>query len=75
MTSSEVQFVKKLDKCLYDSLIKFSGSVVVGGIASLLFLKRRKWPIIAGAGFGVGYAYSNCEHELNKSFVTVKSVQ
>lgn len=82
-------------------LLLSGGSVLIGGIASLLFFKRkytyyryvwsltarehrfnddfimfsgRKWPVIAGAGFGVGYAYSNCEHELNKSFI-LKSVQ
>lgn len=27
----------------------------------------RKWPIITGAGFGLGMAYSNCEEDLNSS--------
>lgn len=27
----------------------------------------RKWPIITGAGFGLGMAYSNCQKDLNAS--------
>ncbi|XKL65263.1 hypothetical protein PGB90_008683 [Kerria lacca] len=72
MTFTEDLYVQKLDRCLYDSIIKFSSSLLIGGIASLLFFKRKRWPLIASGGFGIGYAYSNCEQELNKSFVTYK---
>lgn len=27
----------------------------------------RKWPVITGAGFGLGMAYSNCEKDINAS--------
>lgn len=30
-----------------------------------IFLLGRKWPVITGAGFGLGMAYSNCEKDLN----------
>lgn len=42
-----------------------AGGVVLGSVFTLLFFQRRKWPIFAGAGFGVGMAYANCEREMN----------
>lgn len=41
------------------------GGIAIGSVFSLLFFKRRKWPIILGGGFGIGLAYSNCERDLN----------
>lgn len=44
----------------------FSGTgTLLGALSSLLFLGRRRWPIIAGMGIGIGIAYANCEYELN----------
>lgn len=33
----------------------------------IIFFIGRKWPIITGAGFGLGMAYSNCEEDINAS--------
>lgn len=41
------------------------GGILLGSVITLLFFQRRKWPIFAGAGFGVGMAYANCEREMN----------
>lgn len=41
------------------------GGIVLGSVFSLLFFKRRRWPVILGAGFGTGMAWSNCEKEIN----------
>lgn len=41
------------------------GGLVLGTVFSLLFFKRRRWPIIMGGGFGIGMAYSNCEKDIN----------
>jgi len=38
-----------------------------------IFCIGRKWPIITGAGFGLGMAYSNCEQDLNASIRQQKS--
>lgn len=57
----------KIDMCLTDGIVKTGSGVLLGGLASVLFLKRRRWPIIAGMGVGIGIAYANCEHELNKT--------
>ncbi|XP_055523499.1 MICOS complex subunit MIC10-like [Wyeomyia smithii] len=64
-TLAEDQYGKKIDRCLTDVLIKFGGGLAVGGVFSLLFFKRRAWPIIMGSGFGIGMAYTNCERSLN----------
>ncbi|XP_053677847.1 MICOS complex subunit Mic10-like [Anopheles nili] len=64
-TNAEDVFGKRIDRCLTDALLKFSGGIAVGTILSLLFLKRRSWPIIMGSGFGVGIAYNSCERSLN----------
>ncbi|XP_062537397.1 MICOS complex subunit Mic10-like [Armigeres subalbatus] len=62
---AEDQYGKKIDRCLTDTLIKFGGGLALGSVFSLLFFKRRAWPIIMGSGFGVGIAYTNCERSLN----------
>jgi Domain of unknown function (DUF543). len=31
------------------------------------FLLGRRWPVILGAGFGIGSAYTNCERDLNST--------
>lgn len=41
------------------------GGLALGSVFSLLFFKRRAWPIIMGSGFGIGVAYTNCERALN----------
>lgn len=41
------------------------GGILLGSVFSLLFFKKRKWPIILGGGFGIGMAYSNCERDIN----------
>nr|CAH7732820.1 unnamed protein product [Callosobruchus chinensis] len=63
----EEELGRKWDKCISDSILKFGGGLVLGGVFSLLFFKRKRWPILMGGGFGVGMAYSNCEKDLNAS--------
>lgn len=33
----------------------------------IFFFIGRKWPIITGAGFGLGMAYANCQEDLNSA--------
>lgn len=44
------------------------GGIAIGTVFSVLFFKRKKWPIILGGGFGIGLAYSNCERDVNALF-------
>lgn len=62
---SEDEIGRKWDRCFADGLIKLSCGVVIGGVVSLFFFRRRKWPIMVGGGFGLGMAYSECEREIN----------
>ncbi|PSN43490.1 MICOS complex subunit MIC10 [Blattella germanica] len=64
---AEDELGRKWDKCLTDVVLKMGGGLTVGTVMSLLFFKRRKWPIILGTGFGIGMAYANCERSLNNS--------
>uniref|UniRef100_A0A3F2YX52 MICOS complex subunit MIC10 n=1 Tax=Anopheles farauti TaxID=69004 RepID=A0A3F2YX52_9DIPT len=64
-TFAEDRYGKKIDRCLTDACLKFGGGLAIGGILSILFFKRRAWPIIMGSGFGIGVAYNNCERSLN----------
>ncbi|XP_025411361.1 MICOS complex subunit MIC10-like [Sipha flava] len=69
-TYKEDEISIRVDRCLYDSAIKFGGGLIVGGVASLLFFKRKKWPLIMGSGFGLGLAYENCEKDLKEFFTS-----
>ncbi|XP_057651799.1 MICOS complex subunit Mic10-like [Diorhabda carinulata] len=63
----EEELGQKWDKCISDGFLKFGGGMVLGTVFSLLFFKRKRWPIIMGGGFGIGMAYSNCEKDLNST--------
>ncbi|XP_044754570.1 MICOS complex subunit Mic10-like [Coccinella septempunctata] len=61
----EDEIGKKWDRCITDGLLKFSSGLLIGGLFSVLFFKKKRWPLLMGSGFGVGMAYSNCEKDLN----------
>ncbi|KAG6448650.1 MICOS complex subunit MIC10-like [Manduca sexta] len=61
----EDDYSAKLDMCLTDGIVKTGSGVLIGALTSVLFFRRRRWPIIAGMGMGIGLAYANCEFELN----------
>uniref|UniRef100_A0A224XZQ3 MICOS complex subunit MIC10 n=1 Tax=Panstrongylus lignarius TaxID=156445 RepID=A0A224XZQ3_9HEMI len=69
-TLYEDELGKKWDRCIADTMLKFGGGLLMGGLTSLILFKRKKWPVFVGAGFGVGLAYGNCEREL-KSILTI----
>ena len=66
ITRSEDVLGEKWDRCLVDAGIKIAGGLVVGSVFSLLFFKRRSWPLIFGIGSGFGMGYQNCQNEFNK---------
>ena len=74
-TFAEDELGRKWDRCLTDMVLKMGGGILVGTVATVLFFKRRRWPIILGAGFGVGSAYTNCERDLNSTLYDSTSKQ
>ncbi|CAK1552661.1 unnamed protein product [Leptosia nina] len=46
--NAEEDYSAKLDKCLTDGIVKTGGGIVLGALTSVLFFKRRRWPVIAG---------------------------
>ncbi|XP_075969105.1 MICOS complex subunit MIC10-like [Anticarsia gemmatalis] len=63
--SPEEIYADKLDMCITDGIVKTGSGVLLGALTSVLFLGRRRWPVIAGMGMGIGLAYANCEYALN----------
>lgn len=43
------------------------GGLLIGSVVSLLFFKRRAFPLWLGTGFGFGVGYRNCETALNSN--------
>ncbi|KAJ8260233.1 hypothetical protein GJAV_G00178610 [Gymnothorax javanicus] len=54
---------QKWDRCLADSAVKLVVGVGIGAALSIVFFKRRTWPLAFGSGLGLGMAYSNCQHD------------
>lgn len=49
-------------------VLLLGGGTALGGVLSLLFFKRRGWPLLVGAGVGIGMAYTSCEISINELF-------
>ncbi|CAL1527828.1 unnamed protein product [Lymnaea stagnalis] len=69
---SEDVYGQKIDRCLYNALMKFVGGVGVGIVFSALLFKRKPWPVLLGVGVGMGMGISDCNHEF-KGPVKVKT--
>jgi len=50
-----------VDNCLKDFFIKTGSGFGIGGAVSLLFAKNKRWPLILGAGVGMGLSVSACQ--------------
>ncbi|CAH0555650.1 unnamed protein product [Brassicogethes aeneus] len=51
---------KKVDEQIHQNIlggvVKFGTGLFLGSLFSLLFFKRKKWPVVLGGGFGIGMA-------------------
>jgi len=50
-----------VDNCIKDFFIKTGSGFGIGGAVSLLFAKNKRWPLILGAGVGMGLSVSACQ--------------
>ncbi|KAF7199505.1 MICOS complex subunit MIC10 [Nothobranchius furzeri] len=66
---SEKELGKKWDRCLADGVIKLGTGLGLGIVFSVLFFKRRTWPISLGSGAGLGMAYANCQNNLRSHYL------
>uniref|UniRef100_A0A8C1Z0Q3 MICOS complex subunit MIC10 n=1 Tax=Cyprinus carpio TaxID=7962 RepID=A0A8C1Z0Q3_CYPCA len=66
---SEKELGQKWDRCLADCAVKFGTGLGLGIVFSVVFFKRRTWPIVFGTGLGLGMAYSNCQNDLRSHYV------
>ncbi|XP_018930579.1 MICOS complex subunit MIC10-like [Cyprinus carpio] len=66
---SEKELGQKWDRCLADCAVKFGTGLGLGIVFSVVFFKRRTWPIVFGTGLGLGIAYSNCQNDLRSHYV------
>ncbi|XP_012269477.2 MICOS complex subunit Mic10-like [Athalia rosae] len=71
---AEDEIGRKWDRCFTDAVLKLGGGVFLGSVFSLLFFRRKRWPIITGAGFGLGMAYSNCEKDINATLIQNRTI-
>ncbi|KAL7674898.1 hypothetical protein ACOME3_001169 [Neoechinorhynchus agilis] len=62
LVRSEDVYGRKWDICLADTAFRTGVGFTVGAIASVLVFRRRLWPVLLSAGFGLGTGYTNCEH-------------
>ncbi|KAL4072137.1 hypothetical protein J3A83DRAFT_4239305 [Scleroderma citrinum] len=68
-TSSENIVSQKYDRCVADLLVKAGVGFGVGMVASVIFFRRRTWPIALSTGFGMGVAYADCDRLFNPARV------
>ncbi|KIM60502.1 hypothetical protein SCLCIDRAFT_943319 [Scleroderma citrinum Foug A] len=68
-TSSENIVHQKYDRCVADLLVKAGVGFGVGVVASVIFFRRRTWPIALSTGFGMGAAYADCDRLFNPARV------
>ncbi|KAK1139878.1 MICOS complex subunit MIC10-like [Acipenser oxyrinchus oxyrinchus] len=66
---SEGELGRKWDRCLADCAVKLGTGLGLGIVFSVVFFKRRTWPIVLGSGMGLGMAYSNCQQDFQAPYL------
>ncbi|XP_030078440.1 MICOS complex subunit MIC10 [Microcaecilia unicolor] len=66
---SEQELGKKWDRCMADAVVKLGAGFGLGIVFSVLFFKRKTWPVTFGSGLGIGMALSNCQNDLREHYL------
>nr|XP_033814296.1 MICOS complex subunit Mic10-like [Geotrypetes seraphini] len=66
---SENELGQKCDRCVADTVVKLGAGLGLGIVFSVMFFKRRMWPITFGGGLGLGMAISNCQNDLRAHYM------
>ncbi|XP_061788529.1 MICOS complex subunit MIC10 [Nerophis lumbriciformis] len=61
---------RKWDRCLADTAVKTATGLGAGIFFSLIFFKRRTWPVSFGSGLGLGMGYANCQNDFKLPYLT-----
>ncbi|KAM9813487.1 MICOS complex subunit MIC10-like [Neosynchiropus ocellatus] len=60
---------RKWDRCLADTAVKTLTGLGIGLVFSVVFFKRRTWPVTFGSGMGLGMGYGNCQHDFRSLYL------
>jgi len=63
-----------VDNCFKDFFIKTGSGFGIGGAVSLLFAKNKRWPLILGAGIGMGLSVSACQAAMRNASLSCEEL-
>ncbi|XP_039278076.1 uncharacterized protein LOC120350054 [Nilaparvata lugens] len=66
MVGTEDKFNKEMRLFANDALVKMTTGALIGALGCLLFVRRRRWPILLGATYGLAHAAKNCESAISE---------
>ncbi|KAI8845761.1 hypothetical protein BJ741DRAFT_585757 [Chytriomyces cf. hyalinus JEL632] len=72
---SSEELSRKMDQCLSNTGISAALGLSTGIVASVLFFRRKTWPIAFGTGLGVGIASDDCSRSFNPDVTLAHRLQ
>ncbi|KIJ98673.1 hypothetical protein K443DRAFT_103613 [Laccaria amethystina LaAM-08-1] len=63
--SSEDILGQKVCSLFFNFIVPWGVGLGVGVVASVIFFRRRTWPVALSTGFGAGAAYADCDRSFN----------
>ncbi|KXN74858.1 DUF543-domain-containing protein [Conidiobolus coronatus NRRL 28638] len=65
---SEQFLSEKRDRCISNLIVNGGLGLCLGVVTSVVFFKRRAFPVYLGAGFGLGTALADCQRSFHMGF-------